>query len=88
MKRILFIFVTLLASVSADARIGSQLRVLNPVEKTPKTNQSVSVTVTIPDSSGSTLCTETISGTNDDFGILSMQVGSAFTFSNVDWSVA
>lgn len=87
MKRICSTFVALLlAVVSADAQIGYQLTVFDPAKKTPKANQSVSATVTITDSSGSTLCTETVSGTTDDFGILSMQIGNASTFSNVDWS--
>ncbi len=74
------------AVVSATAQIGYQVTVFDEAKKAPKANQAVSATVTIYDNSGKVICTDNVSGTTDEFGILSMSVGNATTFSNVDWS--
>ncbi len=87
MKRIVFaLLMVVCAVVSATAQIGYQVTVFDEAKKAPKANQAVSATVTITDNSGKVICSDNISGTTDEFGILSMSVGNATTFSNVDWS--
>lgn len=87
MNRIhIFLYALMLSFATAAAQIGYQVTVFDPATKAPKANKSVSATVTITDNAGTTICSEAVSGTTDEFGILSMTVGSASTFSNVDWS--
>ncbi len=52
----------------------------------PRANETVSVTVTISDNAGTNICQSTQNATTNDFGMLSVQVGNASTFSNIDWS--
>ncbi len=85
-KTIMSLLMVVCAVVSATAQIGYQVTVFDEAKKAPKANQAVSATVTIYDNSGKVICTDNVSGTTDEFGILSMSVGNASTFSNVDWS--
>lgn len=53
----------------------------------PRANETVSVTVTIYDNTGKSLCTSSESVTTNDFGMLSMLVGDSSTFQNLSEGV-
>lgn len=84
-KKILLLLMVLCATLSVSAQIGYQVTVFDETKKEPKANQPVEVSVTITDNTGKVICTENVNGTTDEFGILSMQIGNATTFSKVDW---
>ena len=81
----LLLFLTII-SFSAKAQIGYQVSLLNNATGEPRANESVNVTVKISDSAGNVICEQTKHETTNDFGILSMSVGNADTFTDADWS--
>ena len=87
MKRLIYsIHILLLCSVCCNAQIGYQVSLLNSATGEPRANETVSVQVEITNSKGTVICSETKSATTNEFGVLSLQVGNASTFENVDWS--
>lgn len=87
MKRVLFllcIFANMF--VAAHAQIGYQIALLNTATGEARANTSVNATVTITDSANGVVYTGTQRVTSNDFGILSLIIGDANTFSNVDTS--
>ena len=62
------------------------MSLLNTATGEPRANESVNVTVKITDSAGNVVCEETKREVTNDFGVLSMTVGSQDTFTNTDWS--
>ena len=72
--------------VAAHAQIGYQIALLNTATGEAKANTSVNATVTITDSANGVVYTGTQRVTSNDFGILSLVIGDANTFSNVDTS--
>lgn len=73
-----------ITSLTAQAQIGYQVSLLNTATGEPKTNVTVNVQVTITDSQGKTVCSETKQATSNDFGVLSLTVGKEDTFKNAD----
>ncbi len=71
---------------AANAQIGYQVTLLDQKTGEPRTNETVSVTVTLSDNSGNTVFSQTQSVTSDAYGTLSLTVGNSSTFDNVDWS--
>jgi len=61
---------------AANAQIGYQVSLLNNATGEPRANESVTVTVKITDSEGTVICEQTKQETTNDFGILSMSVGT------------
>jgi len=59
---------------------------LNNATGEPRANETVAVTVEITNSEGGTVCSETKTETTNDFGVLSMTVGSDAVFAKTDWS--
>ena len=88
MKRIKFYttIAALFCMVSINAQIGYQVSLLNSATGEPRANETVSVTLEITNSEGAVVCNETKSATTNEFGVLSLQVGSSNTFANMDWS--
>ncbi|MBD5356932.1 MAG: hypothetical protein HDR88_08025 [Bacteroides sp.] len=84
--RVKVLAMLLFFSVSASAQIGYQVSLLNTATGEPRANESVNVTVKITDSAGNVVCEETKREVTNDFGVLSMTVGSQDTFTNTDWS--
>ena len=72
--------------VAAHAQIGYQIALLNTATGEARANTSVNATVTITDSANGVVYTGTQRVTSNDFGILSLVIGDANTFSNVDTS--
>ena len=87
MKRII-VLLCILANmfVAAHAQIGYQIALLNTATGEARANTSVNATVTITDSANGVVYTGTQRVTSNDFGILSLVIGDANTFSNVDTS--
>lgn len=83
-------FLTLLLlctfSVMANAQIGYQVTLLNFATGEPRANETVNVTVTISNSANAIVCSETKSATTNEFGILSVSVGSEGSFAKTDWT--
>ena len=73
-------------SFTAKAQIGYQVSLLNTATGEPRTNVTVNAAVTITDSKGGVIYSGSQSATSNDFGVLSLTVGNANTFKNVDFS--
>ena len=88
MKHIKFytIIAALFCMVSVNAQIGYQVSLLNSATGEPRANETVGVTLEITNSEGTVVCQESTSATTNEFGVLSLQVGSSNTFANMDWS--
>ena len=85
-NRIIAVIAFVLYVWTLNAQIGYQVSLLNSATGEPRSNETVEVTVEITNSEDTKICSETKSATTDDFGVLSMQVGTANTFKDVDWS--
>ena len=86
MRKIITVLVCFLFGVAVHAQIGYQVTLLNTSTGEPRSNETVNVRVTITDSAGGIVCSETKSATTNDFGILSLAVDSQDTFAGADWS--
>lgn len=86
MKRIIIIFIMSVSVLIVRAQIGYQVSLLNKATGEPRANETVSVSVVISDSCDGVIYNGTMSSTTNDFGVLSLSVGDANTFANVDWN--
>ena len=86
MKHLALSVLLCLFAIAAQAQIGYQVTLLNTATGEPRANETVNVTVEITNSENAVVCTETKSATTNDFGILSVAVGTADTFSKADWT--
>lgn len=68
------------------AQIGYQVSLLNTATGEPRANETVSCIIELKNSKGSVICSETKSATSNDFGVISLTVGNADIFKNMDWS--
>ena len=84
--RFLFSAVALCVCGAVQAQIGYQVTLHDQKTGEPRANETVGVTVTLTDNAGGTIYTQTQSATSDAFGVLSLTVGNAQTFDNVDWT--
>jgi len=87
MKKILFSMLFCMGVFSGvKAQIGYQVSLLNTATGEPRANVTVNATVTITNSKNEVIYTGTQTATSNDFGVLSLTVGNADTFKNVDFS--
>lgn len=86
MKRLLFSFVALLCAMISNAQIGYQVSLLNTATGEPRANETVTCQIELTNSEGAVICSETKSATSNDFGVISLSVGNASTFEQMDWS--
>lgn len=86
MNKIIIILSALCISIVMQAQIGYQVALLDTATGEPRANETVSVSISITNSAGDTIYSGTQSATTNDFGILSLSVGDANTFTGVDWS--
>lgn len=86
MKKILLSFVALICATVSFAQIGYQVSLLNTATGEPRANETVSCVIELKNSEGKVISSETKSATSNDFGVISLSVGNANTFSNMDWS--
>lgn len=86
MKRILCSMLFCSAfSFTLKAQIGYQVSLLNTATGEPRANVTVNASVTITNSKGEIIYSGTQSATSNDFGVLSLTVGKADTFKNIDY---
>lgn len=86
LKKIFIASVFAAVSQMSWAQIGYQVSLLNSATGEPRANETVSVFVQITNSVGESIYGQTQSATTNDFGILSLAIGNANMFNNVDWS--
>ena len=72
--------------ICANAQIGYQVALLNTATGEARANETVTVELTINNSAGTTIYSGSQTATTNELGILSLAVGDATTFDNVDWS--
>ena len=80
------VFILFIASQQLNAQIGYQVSLLNSATGEPRAGETVNVSITLTNSANATIYSQTQSATTNDFGILSLAIGNANTFNNVDWS--
>lgn len=71
---------------SAYGQFGYQVALIDNATGNPRAFETVTVQIQITNVDGKVLYKGTKQETTNDFGILSMSVGDADTFSDVDWS--
>ena len=86
MKKIFWGILVCLASITSHAQIGYQVSLLNTATGEPRANVTVNATVTITNAENGLIYTGTQKATSNDFGVLSLTVGNADTFKNVDFA--
>lgn len=86
MRTIFILFALIASTFMCHAQIGYQVALINRASGEPRANEIVNVTIKITNGEGVIICTETKKETSNEFGILSMEVGSASTFADVDWT--
>ena len=85
MKRQMLAMLCFLACIMcAKAQIGYQVSLLNTATGEARANETVTVTVSLSNSAGEIFYSETKQSTTNDFGVLSLTIGNADTFKNVD----
>ena len=72
-------------TITANAQIGYQVSLIDSATGEPRANETVSCTVTLSGQE-STIFTGTQNVTSNEFGVLSLTVGNADMFNNVDWA--
>ena len=87
MKKLKMLMLCLLASImGAKAQIGYQISLLNTATGEPRANETVTVSVSLSNSENKVFYSETKSATTNDFGVLSLSIGNADTFKDVDFT--
>ena len=83
---LLLMLFTLCSAFTAVAQIGYQVALLTTATGQPRAGETVNATVTLTNKESTVIYTGTQKATTNDFGILSLTIGDADTFKNVDWS--
>lgn len=87
MKKESLLLLCMLASiVGVKAQIGYQISLLNTATGEARANETVTVSVSLSNNANEVFYSETKSATTNDFGVLSLSIGNADTFKNVDLS--
>lgn len=86
MKRLLFTFVALLSFVISNAQIGYQVALLNTATGEPRSNETVTCEIKLTNSEDAVVYEGKKKATSNDFGVVSLTVGDANTFDQMDWS--
>lgn len=87
MKKMRLLLLCLVAGVmGAKAQMGYQISLLNTATGEPRANETVTVSVSLSNKANEVFYTETKSATTNDFGVLSLSIGNADTFKEVDLS--
>lgn len=85
MKKIILFILLLVNTILANAQIGYQVSLLNSATGEPRANETVNCTVTLSGQK-STIFRGTQKVTSNEFGVLSLIVGDANTFTNINWA--
>lgn len=84
MKRFIIIFTLCSWALLMNAQIGYQVSLLNTATGEPRANERVTAKVEITDSKSNVVFTDNMDGVTNEFGVLSLTVGDAQTFANVN----
>lgn len=84
--RVIFLSLLWLSAWCSRAQVGYQVALVNTASGEPRALETVNVAIEITNSDGAMVYSQTSNATSNEFGILSLTVGNADTFSNVDWS--
>lgn len=86
MRKLLFTFIALLCATLSNAQIGYQVALLNTATGEPRSNETVTCEIKLTNSEGGVVYEGTKKATSNDFGVVSLTVGDANTFAQMDWS--
>ena len=86
MKKMLLLLCLVTVVMGTKAQIGYQISLLNTATGEPRANETVTVSVSLSNNANEVFYTETKSATTNDFGVLSLSIGNADMFANVDLS--
>jgi len=86
MKKNIVIVIVLLIANFSFAQIGYQVSLLNSATGEPRGGETVSVDIKLTNSENATVYTTRQTATSNDFGVLTLSVGDAKTFDEMDWS--
>lgn len=75
----------MIATVSF-AQIGYQVSLLDNATGEPRANETVSCNVELTNSEGGTIYSGTQTVTSNEFGVLSLTIGSSSMFKDMDWT--
>ena len=70
--------------MGAKAQVGYQIALLNTATGEVRANETVKVSVSLSNSANEIFYSETKQATTNDFGVLSLTIGNADTFKDVD----
>lgn len=85
-KYILILMLAVMPSIVAHAQIGYQVSLLNSATGQPRAGETVTVDVKLTNSEDVTVYTTQQKATSNDFGVLSLSIGDAKTFDELDWN--
>ncbi len=85
-KYILILLLAVMPSIVAHAQIGYQVSLLNSATGQPRAGETVTVDIKLTNSENATVYTTQQKATSNDFGVLSLSVGDAKTFDELDWN--
>ena len=85
-NKLILAILFMIAPIASSAQIGYQVSLLNSATGEPRAGETVNVSITLTNSANATIYSQTQSATTNDFGILSLAIGNANTFNNVDWN--
>lgn len=85
-KYFLILLLATMPSIAAHAQIGYQVSLLNSATGQPRAGETVTVDIKLTNSENATVYTTQQKATSNDFGVLSLSVGDAKTFDELDWN--
>ncbi len=86
MKKCVIFLMLLFATNSIFPQIGYQVSLLNSATGQPRAGETVTVDIKLTNSENATVYTTQQKATSNDFGVLSLSVGDAQTFEELDWN--
>ena len=86
MKKCVIFLMLLFATNSIFPQIGYQVSLLNSATGQPRAGETVTVDIKLTNSENATVYTTQQKATSNDFGVLSLSVGDANTFDELDWN--
>ena len=75
-----------MANIATNAQIGYQVSLLNSATGQPRAGETVTVDIKLTNCENATVYTTQQKATSNDFGVLSLSVGDAQTFDELDWN--
>lgn len=86
MKKYIFIAMLMFLTNTTFGQIGYQVSLLNSATGQPRAGETVTVEIKLTNCENTTVYTTQQKATSNDFGVLSLSVGDAKTFDELDWN--